>query len=419
MPAQAQIKSRDEAYEMIGEIVGKKFDEMQTQIKDVQSDAIKQLADILGAREEPKAKSFRSLPVEERRRSAKNFLAALFVTKGKADPDGKFSKAEKIARDTFDDEYAAKALGTTTLADGGILVDPEFAPEVLAVLRAKTVVLESGARVVPMDSGSLHLKRGSTGATAAYRGESVATSASQQALADVELKAKILDVMTPAANQLLSRSDTARDFIQEDLVAAAKDTMDSKFIRGDGTQDTPTGLRNLVAAANLLTATNAAATADGSTTAEIIKDIARMIRTMADDNIPMVRVGWLWAPRTWQKFATMLTADGDFIFRDEVGKGSLYGFPWKMTTNIPINLNVGGSSDDTEVYLVDFFDIIVGETETLTLEVSEHASYTVSGSLVSAFERGETLIKVTMEHDIAARRGGNEIVVLQTVRWSA
>ena len=331
--------------------------------------------------------------------------------------------AEKYAKQWGNDRVA-KALGTLTISEGGALVEPDFSDEFIEFLRAQTVVMESGARSVPMDSGILNLKRAATGATAAYRGESTNATVSEPTFEEVTLKARILDVMTPVSNQLLNRTGgMAEEFIRDDLTAAAADKMDATFIRSDGSEDKPKGLLHWAQSANKFNETNAATSSNGSTTAEITEDLGQAVRLLLDGNLRMVRPGWLFSPRTWQRLFTELGADSNPVWRNELEAGMLYGFPWRLTTNIPINLTAdagsGGGSDASEVYFCDFFDILVGETEALRVSVSDQASYDPGSGLVSAFQRGETLVKVEMEHDLVARRGGKEIVVIESVTWGA
>ena len=336
---------------------------------------------------------------------------------GKMNPD----EALKVAKSINASDTVLRALGTTTVAGGGAIIEPEFAQEVIELLRADAVVLASGARTVPMASGVLNMGRIGTGATAAYRGESAAASASDPALEEIELRAKLLTVLTPASNQLLSRTQgRGAQMIQEELIAAASDKMDATFIRSLGTAYEPKGMLYQAATANKFDETNATGTTGASTTAEIVKDLGKAVRLLMQANVKFVRPGWLFAPRTWQRLFTELDSNGNFVFRSELETNMLYGVPWKQTTNVPITITAaagsGAGSDASEVYLADFFECLVGETEALNVSMSTDASYTVSSSLVSAFERGETLIKVDMEHDFAVRHP-EAIVVIESVTW--
>jgi HK97 family phage major capsid protein len=205
------------------------------------------------------------------------------------------------------------------------------------------------------------------------------------------------------------------------MFSAAKDKMDSTFIRSVGTQNEPRGLLYWAAAANKFYESNGTSTSGGSSTAQISHDLAKAIRLLHDNNMKMIKPGWIFSPRTMQRLYSELGVDGSPVFRPEMAAGTLFGYPYKVTSNVPSNLTAqagsGSGSDASEIYFCDFFDILIGETETLAFSTSEHAAYTVSGSLVSAFERGETLLKVEMEHDLAARRGGTEIVVIESVTW--
>jgi HK97 family phage major capsid protein len=130
----------------------------------------------------------------------------------------------------------------------------------------------------------------------------------------------------------------------------------------------------------------------------------------------MIRPGWLMHPRTWWFLWRLRDGNGNQVFRAELDRGMLAGFPVRKTTNIPINLGAGG--DESEVYLVDFASIVVGETMDLEIAVADGASFvSAGGAQVNGFQSDETLVRALMQHDVNARQRGREIVVLTQVDW--
>ncbi len=403
---------------MIADVIGEQLSVFMERQKDAQSDAKLELQDLFN-----KSNAARKTPEAEQRR--KQVEAVVFMQavgrSAQAAKGGTFKKPEEYAKEWGFDNVA-KVLGTTDADAGGLLVEPTIAAEFIDFLRAKTVIMELGARSIDMPSGQLGIKRANSGAVAAYRGESSNATVSQLGTGEVVLDAKILDVLTPASNQLLSRSSLNNiELIRDDLVDAASDKMDSTMLRGVGGQFEPKGLLFQAAAANKFDETNLAGTVNGSTLTELINDLARMMKALMDANIRMTRLGWAAGNGIWSRFFSQLDDNGNPVFRDElVSRGSIYGIPLKQTTNIPQNLvaaSAGGAAKGSELYLVDFFEILVGQTETMRVSVSTEASYDDGSGLKSAFQRGETLIKVEMEHDMSPRRNGTEIVVLESVTW--
>jgi HK97 family phage major capsid protein len=414
---QDKTMTREDAYGMIEDIVGTKMSEIAEQRRAEQSDFAKDLAVALknqgGTQPKPK------LTKEQRAEKFAIMLGSL-ASAGINNLDA----AAEIAR-AAGDEQVAKALGTTTIAQGSAMIEPEFAEEMIELLRADQVVLQSGARTVPMESGILSFGRVGTGATAAYRGESEPATVSSPTLEELELRARILDVLCPASNQLLNRTaGKGAMFVQEELVNAVTDKSDATWIRGDATQNKPKGLLYWAKSISGQTfnESNIAGTTGDSTLAEVVFDLGKMMRTLMTNNIKAGQsLGWLFSPRTWHRLFTQLDSNGNYVFRAELNAGVLNGIPFKMTTNIPENLTAaagsGGGSDASEVYLAAFFHVLIGETEALRISASNEASYTTGGTTYSAFQRGETVFKVEVEHDLACRHGGKEVVVLESVTW--
>lgn len=406
----------EQAKGLVSDIVGMTMKQIEERLTDERNDALKEIAITLRG-QEPRGTKFSKLANDDKLNSFTTLLGCIAKH-----PDD-MAKASNLAKD-LGDPHVQKALASTTVAGGGALIEPEFAEEVIELLRAKTVVMELGARTIPMDSGILNFGRVATGATATYRGEGVASTASDPALGELSLRARILSVFTPASDQLLNRTNgRGAQIIQEELVAAAIDKMDSTFLRSDGAADKPLGMLSWAASANKFDETNVAGTANGSTTAEITKNLGKMIRLLMDGNVRGVSRGWVFAPRIWERLFTELDANSNPVFRGMLDEGKLFGIPWRETTNIPVNLTAesgsGGGANASEVYLADFFELFIGETEALRISTSQDASYNAGSGLVSAWQRGETLVKVEMEHDFAPRHSGSEIVVLGSVTWGA
>lgn len=94
----------------------------------------------------------------------------------------------------------------------------------------------------------------------------------------------------------------------------------------------------------------------------------------------------------------------------------MLGFPFRTTTQIPINLSVGSSSDCSEIYFSsDWGEVWIGEEDTLRIEVSGEATYWTGADWVSAFQSRQHLLRATLVHDIGLRRP-NLACVLTGVR---
>jgi HK97 family phage major capsid protein len=329
-------------------------------------------------------------------------------------------RAEKIAKDDGN-EFVSKALGTSTVSAGGALVPIEMAQEWIENLWAQTVVLELGAQEFPM-VGAVEFGRVTSGATAAYRGESANATVSQPTTGSLEMRPRILDILCPSSLQWMRQTGgRGAQFVQSQLMKAAKDKMDSTFLLSDGSANTPKGMLYWRPSANTFNETNAVGTTGASTVAEIVANLGNAIYLLTNGNIPLLSPGWVFSPRTWKRLFTALDADSHPVFRDELKEGKLLGFPFKQTTNVPNTYTAaagsGAGSDASKVFFADFSSLMVGQTENMEVRTSEHATYTTGGTSYNAFQRGEILTQVTMEHDFAPQQAGSEIATIESVTW--
>jgi HK97 family phage major capsid protein len=406
----------EEAQGIFEESMGETLKTLDERLKDNRASVLKDVGYLIKHGGDVKGGSkseWRKLPREQRMAEFGKMLGCIAAAGGRdVDKAASIAKGDGLA-------FISKALGSSTVAGGGVLVEPEFSPDFIELLREDSVLIQMGIRRVGMASQVLNFGGVGTGATAAYRGESAAATYSQPTTRGLELKAKLLAVQCAASEQFL-RGDGNVAFVQEELTGATQNKMDEQGIIGDGTVNAPKGLKNLALAGNKFNETNVAGTSGGSTTAEIVKDLGTCMANIKAGDLMMVRPGWLFPTRVWLRLFTELDANSNPIFRDQLDRGTLFGIPYKETNHIPITdtaaAGSGGGSDASAVYLADFWHVLLGETKLLSIKASTEAAYTDSGGLKSAWERGETAFMVEMEHDFAARHA-SKISVIQSNTW--
>lgn len=328
---------------------------------------------------------------------------------------GDVQRAQYFCEKVWDDSLGSavsKALEVGDLTAGGALVPPEYAAELVELLRPRSVVRAAGARVLPMNQGSLTLRKQTAGSTASYVGESTDITKTEPTTGQIVMTSKKLAAIVPISNDLLafSNNPTADEFVRDDLVQHIATREDQAFIRDDGTLDTPKGLRYWAQAANI-TASN------GTSATNIENDFKDLINDLEGNDVRMLRPVWFMAPRSKNHLVNLRDANGNLIYPEiRTTTPTLYGWPVFTTTNIPTNL--GGGGNETEVYLVDMMDAIIAEATGLEIAVDSSASYVESGSLKSAFSRDETLIRAITRHDFAVRHA-ESVAVKNTLTWGA
>jgi HK97 family phage major capsid protein len=305
-----------------------------------------------------------------------------------------------------------KALAAGSASAGGFLVPEQYSAEIIPLRRAMTVVRSSGPRTVPLPTGTLNLPKITAGASGSYIGENVNAPKSQQTLGNVKLTTKKLAVLVPVSNDLVRMANPAADgMVRDDIVRALAVTEDLAFLRGDGTNGSPKGIRYWAPTANI-------SASAGTTLANISTDLGQAMVTLMNGNIPQINWRWIFAPRTYKALFTVQNTNGFYVFQNEMAiNKTLWGYPFSVTTNVPITLTLGANSDTSEVALVNFDDMTIGDNLTLTIDVSQDAAYNDGSGVVPAFQADQTVIRAIAEHDFAAR-DANAIAIINGVRWS-
>lgn len=306
--------------------------------------------------------------------------------------------AEKAAKSM---PYLAKALNTGDLVSGGVLIVEEVANDVIELLRPLTTVRQfSRNRRIP--TGSFRQARATAGAVSRYKGEGTTTNASQQTFDQIVPTPRFLETLVPISDFLLDFTNSrAQAEAQSDMMDSMAQREDLAFLRGLGTQFEPKGLLNF---ADTTTNETSAAVADVRT------DIRTTIEAIRGSNVAETAMRWLMTSRSFGFLEDLKTAGGETNEFTLAANGNIRGIPVTFTNNIPNNL--GGGGDESEIYLVDFAEIVIFDAiDSFRLRVSNEATYVDSGGNDrSAFANDETIMKMISAHDLIPRH--NEAIAV-------
>ena len=396
--------SVDELKDTIAKAVASQMEEVKTSLEEKQSSFT---ANFITQRDEqvvdPKARSL----------AAGRLVRALAAAKGDAEKAAHWvsknndDAVSKLAGDAFE-----KALAAGDFTAGGFMVPEDMANDIIDLLRPRSVVRAAGAPTIPMPNGTMTLPKQTGDITATYVGENQNITKTEPTGGQIVMSAKKLAALVPISNDLMryAPGTQADSFVRNSLVRRIAVREDQAFIRDDGTSSTPKGLRYWAASANV-TATN------GTSAANIEQDFIDLIEDLEGSNVDMTQPAFIMSSRSKNHLLTEReTAGGNLIFpgiRD--AQPNVLGIPVFVTNNIPNNL---GGGTETELYLVNMPDVIIGEVGTLELTVDASASYVEGANLVSAFSRDQTVIRAIMHHDLAVAY--EEAVAVKTgVAWGA
>lgn len=317
-------------------------------------------------------------------------------------------RAQQIATDLHKDPVVAKALQLSSGVDGGYLVTPEHLPEVIEFLRAASVFRQLQPTTIPLVNGAASISKLTGGATAYWVGESQNITPSQATTGMVNFASKKLAALTPVSNDLMRiPSASANMVVEQDLRGAIGMKLDWTCIRGSGSAYSPKGLENFVPTAHKTNITTPV------TLTTITNELGWLLLQLLESDSRMLRPGWLFAPRTFIALATVRDGNGNYAFRDELMRGTLWTFPFRFTSQIPVNL---GGGTESKVYFADFADIVIAEEMSLELAVSSEAAYHDGSNVVAAFSRDETVIRAIMKMDMNIRHE-ESLAMLEAVTW--
>lgn len=353
------------------------------------------------------------IPLAVRQRKVARYLLALAASQGNRDAAIAFGKR-------MNDPFVDKALGESNLTTGGFMIPQEMG-EFVDSLGATAVLRSLGARVVPIVGGQMMIPAGDSGATMNWVGENQVAGSSQPGGRQINLSLKKGMVIIPLSNDMLkSAGRAAQDWAEREGRRAYERGEDLAFIRGAGVEYSPRGMLYQVLAANKFNIYHAAAKA---TVQEIWTDLGKLILKLANGNVPMVRCAWIFAKRTEWYLKTLLNSLNVAVFPEMSSSGTLFGFPFAATTQIPITNDDSGDTDndESEVYFGDMESLVIGQEDDIEVEVIKGAAYYDSqqGAVVSGVSQDQTTLVLKRRVDFKSLYKGADIAVANAVDWGA
>jgi HK97 family phage major capsid protein len=356
-----------------------------------------------------------------------------------ASGNGSLHVARQVSAEVYGESHpVTKALIMSSGASGGFIVPPDYVNEIIELLRPMAAVRAAGPRILPMPRGTMTIPGQASAATASYGTEVAVISSSQQTLRQIVASYKKLTALVPVSNDMMRYADPAVDaFVRDDLLQVTALREDLAFIMGDGTASTPRGFLSfanayatessgtagtfLSTAASTLAVGGNFITANATVTqTTVTNELAGAVNKLDTANVPDVKRRWFFNPRTYNYLYNAINSLGMYVWRDELSKGTLLGYPFSKTTQIPTNIwdAAATNKDLSFIFLVEMTDDMILDSMTLELAVSREGTYTDSNSnQVSAFTTDQTIIRAIMEHDHQIRHDA-AIAVIQGVRYA-
>lgn len=352
---------------------------------------------------------------------------------------GSIHNARVEAKELYGENHpVTKALVVSTGSAGGFIVPPDQMTEIIELLRPETVVRAAGPRIIPMPRGTMTLPGQASSAAASYGSEVGKIASSEQKLNQIVASYKKLTALVPVSNDMMRYADPAVDaFVRDDLIQVLALREDLAFLLGDGTQDTPRGYLSFAngfavagggTAGIFLATANSTAAAGGNfvtsnetyTLATVAQELGGLVQKLDGANVKDRKRCWFMNPRSKNYLLNVQNSLGSYVYRDEMNKGTLLGYPFKLTTQIPTNIwdTNGTNKDCSFVVLAEMTETLILDSMQMELAVSREGSYVDgNGNTISAFQNDQTLIRAIEEHDFQLRHDAS-VAIAQFVRWA-
>jgi HK97 family phage major capsid protein len=246
-------------------------------------------------------------------------------------------------------DLARKALSVGTDSAGGFTVPGVLMPEILNALVAASSLMQAGSRIVPVGAPgeggkSYTIAAVNTVPQAAWRTESGAVTESDPTFRAVVAVPRSLAFYFKVSRELLADAGNLERVLPTIIGQSRAVAMDRAGLIGSGTAPEPRGIRNV---AGIQPVPNGA---NGASLATVRwANLMTAVQAILSANGPMPTAA-IMAPRTLVGFGSLVDTTNQPLQRPQM----LDAMRMVATSQLPVNLTVGSSSDCSEIYVGSF-----------------------------------------------------------------
>jgi HK97 family phage major capsid protein len=256
-------------------------------------------------------------------------------------------------------EPVRAALSVGTDGSGGYAVPSWLFPEFIEALLPVSSLLQAGARVVPLPGSAktYRFARVASVPTAAWRSEAGAVAESDPAFTALDLTPQSLAFFFKCSRELLMDSPNIDAILPGVFAGALAAKLDATGLRGTGTPPEPRGLGNISGIQAVTNGTNGA-------TQSSLKwaNLNSAYQAILDANGPPP-TAVIQAPRSLVGFSSLVDSTAQPLQRPSL----LAPLQFIGTSQVPVNLTVGSSTDCTELFVGDFSHFVIGMREQISI----------------------------------------------------
>ena len=278
--------------------------------------------------------------------------------------------------------------GTATA--GGNLVGTQHLPEnFVDVLRAKSVVTELGATILPGLIGDVSIPTRTAGATAYFVAESGAITESTGTFGTITMSPKVMGAFSKFSHLMkLQATPEIEGLIRDDFISTLATKLDQVALNGGGSNE-PDGILQTTGIGSVAIGTNG-----GAITLDKVLDLKQ---TVAVDNADVASCAFV--TNTAVENALSKLKDGNSAYHlspyaGAVGTQQIANRSFMVSNNVPSNLTKGSSSGVCSAMIYgNFSDLLIGLFGESEILVDPY----------SAMQTGVTAVRIIQAIDVKVR----------------
>ncbi len=328
---------------------------------------------------------------DQRRYSIQRAIAALVSNNPKARDGLEFEVSADIAKRTnrlpggF--YMPSKMLGRSAIAatgSGAALVGQEFeTSDFINALRAKSRVLQLGARILPGMVGNVAIPKALTGALASWISPEGADSTENEAtFAQVRMTPKTVSGYAQATAQMIaSISPEMESMLLGDLARGVAQAIDLAAIAGTGANGQPLGVLGVSGVGSVALGVNG-----GPITLDAIEQLEEVV---TNQNVDGDNLAYLTTPAIVKQMRGLLDSAARPVWQwspDPAGRpghapGFLNGYSVARSNNVPAALTKGTGTGLSAVLFGNWPDLIIGEWGVIEISTNRFGPTFASGGI--------------------------------------
>lgn len=293
------------------------------------------------------------------------------------EPDGILLPHDVLSRTPWGPPMAQRDQTAGTDSEGGYLVGTDHRDDMyIDALRARTVIMELGARLMTGLEGNVDIPRLTTSALMYWLAEGGTTTESSLVFSNIAMSPKTVSARVDMTRRLLQQSSPyAEALVRDDLMKQIAREIDRVGIEGLAANDEPNGILNTSGIGSVAMGTDGAVI-DWPSAVNIETEVAV-------DNADVGNLAYLTTPQARGSAKQTLKAAGvaGYIWDGE----EINGYKSSTSTLVPADGAKGTGTNLSTMIFGNFADIILGQWGVIDLKADETTLGDSGGLVLRAF----------------------------------